>query len=86
MQHILLAIQLYIAMCHFSLSDCPVLQPPEYGSVSPILNNPLYSNNVSFSCNDGYNLLGSAETTCLSDGEWSGTAVTCQGKLSKTSA
>ena len=72
-------------MCYFSLSDCPVLQSPEYGSVSPILNNPIRGDNVNIACNDGYNLLGSAERICMRNGEWSGTTVTCQGKLSKTS-
>ena len=79
-----LAIQFYICVI-FSQSDCAVLQPPEYGSVIPVLSNPLHGNNVTFSCNDGYNLLGSAESTCMPNGEWSGTTVTCQGNLYKTS-
>ena len=57
-----------------------MIQPPEYGSVNPVLNNPLRNNNVSFSCSDGYNLLGSSERTCMPSGIWSGNTVTCQGK------
>ena len=57
-----------------------MLQPPEYGSVNPVLNNPLRNNNVSFSCSDGYNLLGSNERTCMPSGIWSGNTVACQGK------
>ena len=63
----------------FLLLDCPVLQQPEYGSVNSVLNNPQHGNNVSFSCNDGYNLFGSVERTCMPNGIWSGTTVTCQG-------
>ena len=64
----------------FTLLDCPVLQQPDYGSISFVLNNPKHGNTVSFSCNDGYNLLGSAERTCMPNGEWSGASATCQGK------
>ena len=65
----------------FSLLDCPVLQQPEYGSISSVLSNPLHDNSVNFSCDDGYHLLGSAERTCMSGGEWSGTTVTCRGNF-----
>ena len=32
-----------------------------------------------FSCEAGYNLIGSAERTCLHNGTWSGTQPVCQG-------
>ena len=57
-----------------------MLQQPDYGSISSVFNNPQSGNIVSFSCNDGYNLLGSAERTCMPNGVWSGTTVTCQGE------
>ena len=59
---------------------CPVLQSPSYGSISVILDNPEPGDTVTFTCNDGYNLLGSDSRTCLSTGLWSGETVTCQGK------
>ena len=65
----------------FSLLDCPVLQQPEYGSISSVLSNPLHDNSVNFSCDNDYHLLGSAERTCMSNGEWSGTTVTCRGNF-----
>ena len=59
---------------------CTVLQSPNYGSISAILDNPEPGDIVTFTCNDGYNLLGSNLRTCLSTGLWSGEAASCQGK------
>ena len=58
---------------------CPILQSPKYGSISAVLDNPKPRDIVTFSCNDGYNLLGSDVRTCLETNEWSGEAVSCQG-------
>ena len=58
---------------------CPILQAPKYGSISAVLNNPKSGDVVAFTCNDGYNLLGSDVRTCLETAEWTGKAVSCQG-------
>ena len=59
---------------------CTVLQSPNYGSISAILDSPEPGDTVTFMCNNGYNLLGSNSRTCLSTGLWSGEVATCQGK------
>lgn len=35
---------------------------------------------ATYSCNTGYGLSGPATRTCLSNGEWSSSAPTCNGK------
>ena len=36
-----------------------------------------YEDTCSFTCNTGYELTGSSERTCQSDGSWSGSPVSC---------
>ena len=36
-----------------------------------------YEDTCSFTCNTGYELTGSTERTCQSDGSWSGSLVSC---------
>ena len=38
---------------------------------------PSYQDTCSFTCNTGYELIGSATRTCQSDGSWSGSDVVC---------
>ena len=38
---------------------------------------PSYEDTCSFTCNTGYELTGSSERTCQSDGSWSGSPVSC---------
>ncbi|XP_078682392.1 polycystin-1-like protein 2 [Branchiostoma floridae x Branchiostoma belcheri] len=53
----------------------------------PILNNGnrteghLYGNTVTFSCNEGYELIGSENRTCQADQSWSGVQPNCNKKL-----
>ena len=38
---------------------------------------PSYEDTCSFTCNTGYELTGSPQRTCQSDGSWSGSPVSC---------
>ena len=44
-----------------------------------MINSPTFSyeETCSFTCNTGYELSGSSERTCQSDGSWSGSPVSC---------
>ena len=44
-----------------------------------LINSPTFSyeDTCSFSCNTGYELTGSSDRTCQSDGSWSGSPVSC---------
>ena len=39
-----------------------------------------YGSTVTYSCNMGYNLVGSPSQTCTASGSWSGTPPQCQGQ------
>ncbi len=45
------------------------------------MNNRPVNTVATYTCNDGYVLMGDATRTCQSDGDWSSTAPTCAGKL-----
>ena len=55
------------------------MQSPDYGTISVMINNPQPGATVGFTCDDGYELLGSQIRTCLETAVWSGEAVSCQG-------
>ncbi|XP_065899767.1 CUB and sushi domain-containing protein 1-like [Dysidea avara] len=59
---------------------CLELSNPNNGMVSCLLGNdgvPSYEDTCSFTCNTGYELTGSPQRTCQSDGSWSGSPVSC---------
>ncbi|XP_035662466.1 P-selectin-like [Branchiostoma floridae] len=56
------------------LGQCPVLTAPTNGVVS---GSNSYGDVVTFTCNTGYNLVGSSTLTCLSSLAWSGNPPTC---------
>ena len=60
-----------------SLVGCPKLVVPEHGSISTVQTN--FGILVTYECNSGYRLNGSATTTCVSGGMWSGKSPKCQG-------
>ena len=47
-------------------------------SVSYSSNTKPYNSTATYSCEDGYNLVGDAVRTCLSSGIWSGYSPYCQ--------
>ena len=52
---------------------------------SPFLNGAISTtgagvgDTATYTCDDGYELIGSDTRTCQSNGEWSGSAPTCEG-------
>ena len=57
--------------------DCGSLMDPVNGAVS--LTNTTYNSTATYSCNDGFNLVGDTTRTCLASGNWSDSAPTCEG-------
>ena len=60
--------------------DCGNLTTPANGSVTHTVRTT-FNQTATYSCNTGYNLVGDSTRTCQADGEWSGSAPTCQGVL-----
>jgi len=59
----------------FSLGLCPALENPENGGV--IFIDLFEGNKATFTCNLGYNMLGTTVITCLSLGIWDSRPPTC---------
>ena len=43
-----------------------------------------FPNTVTYTCNEGFNLIGNRSRRCLSGGQWSGGLPTCQSKYIQT--
>ena len=61
----------------FLARDCGDLPVPMNGSVTG--NETTYPNQLSFSCDDGFDLIGSTVRRCQADGKWSEEQATCKG-------
>ncbi|XP_030834420.1 sushi, von Willebrand factor type A, EGF and pentraxin domain-containing protein 1-like [Strongylocentrotus purpuratus] len=58
---------------------CPSPPIPAYGGVNPVeADQYSYGDTIDYSCQDGYQLTGSAENTCGPDGSWANEAPTCR--------
>ncbi|KAL7872100.1 hypothetical protein SRHO_G00070830 [Serrasalmus rhombeus] len=57
---------------------CPYLQKPDNGLMNCSSEEATVGTSCSFSCLDGYTLLGDEVVTCNFTGEWSGAATECQ--------
>ena len=55
--------------------DCGTLDHPANGSVS--ITGTTYLSTATYSCLDGFNISGSSERTCLSDGNWNSSVPSC---------
>ena len=62
------------------IMSCSALTNPNNGMINCSLGGDgvsSYEDTCSFTCNTGYELTGSSERTCQSDGSWSGSLVSC---------
>ena len=59
--------------------QCPTLDPPSNGRLE-IAGTGGYEDVVTCSCDTGFNLVGMPQRVCQSDGTWSGSEPTCEGK------
>ncbi|XP_066300831.1 CUB and sushi domain-containing protein 3-like [Branchiostoma lanceolatum] len=57
-----------------SIVQCPLLNAPDNGGKT---GDHLYQDIVTFTCDPGYDLIGSSSLTCQADSTWSGSAPTC---------
>jgi len=61
---------------------CPLLADPNNGAINCLLGDdevPSYGDTCSFTCNTGYQLIGSNRRTCQDDLIWSGSETMCRG-------
>jgi len=59
--------------------DCGQLPAPVNGSIFGT--KTVFPNTVKFSCDEGFDLLGSLTRKCQPNGSWSGNSTTCKGQL-----
>ena len=59
-------------------ADCPNLESPENGEV--VLSGRFIMDNATYTCSDGFELIGSSTRICLATGMWSGNAPECSSK------
>ena len=58
--------------------DCGSLTDPANGQVTHVAGTAL-GQTATYSCDTGYNLVGDSTRTCQAEGNWTGSAATCQG-------
>ena len=57
--------------------QCDALSDPDNGAVS--VTGTGVGDTATYTCDDGYELIGSSTRTCQSNGDWSGSPPTCEG-------
>ena len=65
----------------YTLVPCPSLTDPNNGIITCSLGDdgaPSYEDTCNFTCNTDYELTGSDNRTCQSDGSWSGNVTMCK--------
>ena len=58
--------------------DCGDLDDPENGQVS--LTGTTFGSKATYTCNKGFELVGSSMRMCLANAQWMGEAPTCERK------
>ena len=72
-------LRMSIKLSYF-IVQCPVLaNPMNGGTLCSLMSGGIrsYGDNCTFTCDAGYELTGSSERTCQSNGSWSGSPVSC---------
>ena len=72
-------LKLIISVISCGVPDLPLVNS---SGLSVIYSTLTYSSTVTYSCNVGYNLVGSPNRTCTASGSWSGIPPQCQGQQS----
>ena len=70
----------YCILIVLTAINCGNLTDPANGQVTRTAGTT-FGQTATYSCNTGYNLVGSINRTCQSTGVWSGSVPTCQGVL-----
>ena len=65
-------------VAHPSGTDCEGLTDPQNGAVS--VSGTTEGSTATYTCNIGFNLVGDESRTCQANGDWSGSAPTCQSR------
>ena len=66
-----------VLMCTYAAVDCGSLSHPNNGVVDMTGGTRLGAV-VTYSCNEGYTLIGMHQRTCGTDGHWTGSEPICQ--------
>ena len=72
------AISTYVSLLSI-VADCGALSNPANGQVNT--SGTTFGQTATYSCNTGYNLVGDSTRMCQANGDWSGSAPTCQSIL-----
>ena len=72
---------LYSSLSELIAVDCGDLTPPSKGSVAFTFTTFGNGSIANYSCDTGYILYGDMNRTCQSNGTWSGSAPTCEGRF-----
>ena len=68
----------YTCIPLYIVVDCGNLTDPANGQVAHTAGT-IFGQTATYSCNTGYNLVGSSNRICQATSMWSGSAPTCQG-------
>ena len=73
---ILCVVTLRPSLIPYHVGSCSRLSPPKYGRVSVTTRD--VGGRATYTCSNGFRMVGSSTRTCLSDGSWSGSEPVCE--------